>query len=283
VNRSASTLVRFSLAAAAAIALTHGAAAAQEPVPPHETFTLQSAAVGEVRRINVYTPPGYAAGRARYPVLYMPDGGMEEDFPHLATAVDSAIRAGEMRPVILVGIENTQRRRDMTGPTTVARDSAIAPRVGGSAAFRRFIADELMPQVRRRYRTTSETAIIGESLAGLFIVETFFLQPELFDTYIALSPSLYWNNEELVRTAAARLRQHPRLRAALYFASASDDIGPEAERLAAAFRANAPRGLRWEYRHHPELKHATIYRGEEARVLRDWLPPRGSRRDAAPR
>jgi len=276
-------LGRLSLALAAAAAATHGRAAAQEPAPPHETFTLQSAAVGEVRRINVYTPPGYATGRARYPVLYMPDGGMEEDFPHLATAVDSAIRAGEMRPVILVGIENTQRRRDMTGPTTVARDSAIAPRVGGSAAFRRFIADELMPQVRRRYRTTGETAIIGESLAGLFIMETFFLQPELFDTYISLSPSLYWNNEELVRMAPARLRARPRLRAALYFASASDDIGPEAGRLAAAFRANAPRGLRWEYQPHPELKHATIYRGEEARVLREWLPPRTRRRDAAPR
>ena len=278
VTRSTMKLAPLFLAAAAASAAVAGAAAAQEPVLPHETFTLQSAAVGEMRRINVWTPPGYATGRTRYPVLYMPDGGVEEDFPHVVAAVDSAVRAGEMRPVIVVGIENTARRRDMTGPTTVARDSTIAPRVGGSAAFRRFIASELMPEVRRRYRTTSETAIIGESLAGLFIMETFFLQPELFDTYIALSPSLYWNNEELVRMAPTRLRQHPRLRAALYFASASDDIGPGAGRLAAAFRANAPRGLRWEYRPRPDLKHATIYRGEEARVLRDWFPPRPAAR-----
>jgi predicted alpha/beta superfamily hydrolase len=283
VIRFAPKLIRLTLAATAAGALTCRAAAAQEPSPPHETFTLQSAAVGEMRRINVYTPPGYAAGRTRYPVLYMPDGGMEEDFPHLATAVDSAIRAGEMRPVILVGIENTQRRRDMTGPTTDARDSAIAPRVGGSAAFRRFISDELMPEVRRRYRVNDQTAIIGESLAGLFIVETFPLQPELFDTYIALSPSLYWNHEELVRTAGARLRAHRRLHATLFFASAGDDIGPEAGRLADAIRANAPRGLRWAYRPRPDLKHATIYRGEEARVLREWLPPRGTRQGAAPR
>ena len=276
--RFAKQLALLSLALAAADTAGARGAAAQEAAPPHETFTLQSAAVGEMRRINVYTPPEYASGRARYPVLYMPDGGMEEDFPHVAAAVDSAVRAGEMRPVILVGIENTQRRRDMTGPTTVARDSTIAPRVGGSAAFRRFIADELMPEVKRRYRVNDETAIIGESLAGLFIVETFFLQPKLFDTYIALSPSLQWNNEELVRTAPARLRQHRRLRAALFFASAGDDIGPEAERLAAALRANAPRGLRWEYRPRPDLKHATIYRGEEARALREWLPPRGTAR-----
>jgi predicted alpha/beta superfamily hydrolase len=265
---------RLTIALALLLPAVSRAAAAQEPSPPHVTFTLRSAVLGEMRRINVYTPPGYAAGRARYPVLYMPDGGMEEDFPHVAAAVDSAVRAGEMRPVILVGIENTQRRRDMTGPTTVARDSTIAPRVGGSAAFRRFIADELMPEVRRRYRVTDETAIIGESLAGLFIMETFFLQPELFDTYIALSPSLWWNGEALVRAASDRLRARPRLRAALYFSSASDDVGAEAGRLAAILRADAPARLRWEYRPRPDLQHSTIYRGEEQRVLRDWLPPR---------
>jgi predicted alpha/beta superfamily hydrolase len=170
-----------------------GNAMAAEPVPPHQSFTLESTTLKETRRINVYMPPGYdAAGSKRYPVLYMPDGGVQEDFPHIATTVDTAIRAGELRPLILAGIENTERRRDMTGPTEVAEDRKIAPRVGGSAAFRGFIRDELMPQVRRRYRVTDETAIIGESLAGLFIVETFFAQPKLFGTYIALSPSLWW-------------------------------------------------------------------------------------------
>jgi hypothetical protein len=261
-------------AAASVGGLLAGSAAAQEAVLPHETFTLQSAALGEARRINVWTPPGYAEGRTRFPVLYMPDGGVEEDFPHVVATVDSAVRAGEMRPVIVVGIENTQRRRDMTGPTTVARDSAIAPRVGGSAAFRRFIAGELMPEVRRRYRVTDETAIIGESLAGLFVLETFFLQPELFDTYIALSPSLWWNNEELVRTAAGHLRAHRRMRAALFLSSAGDDIGPEAARLAEVLRANAPSGLRWAYVPRPDLQHSTIYRASAPQVLREWLPPR---------
>jgi predicted alpha/beta superfamily hydrolase len=264
-------MVSLSLAAQAGGA---SATAAQEPVPPHETFTVQSAALGEMRRINVYTPPGYAAGRTRYPVLYMPDGGVEEDFPHVAATVDSAVRAGEMRPVIVVGIENTQRRRDMTGPTEVERDRRIAPVVGGSAAFRRFIAAELMPQVRRRYRTTRETAIIGESLAGLFVAETFFTQPGLFDTYIALSPSLYWNGEALVRTAAGQLRAHPRMHAAFYLSSAGDDIGPEAARLADVLRANAPAGLRWEYKPRPDLTHATIYRAAAPEVLRHMLPPR---------
>lgn len=253
---------------------TFAAVAADEPAPPHQTFTINSAALKETRRINVYTPPGYAsAGATRYPVLYMPDGGLQEDFPHLATTIDTAIRAGEMRPLILVGIENTERRRDVTGPTEVEEDRKIAPRVGGSATFRRFIADELMPEVHRRYRVSDETAIIGESLAGLFIIETFFLQPELFDTYIALSPSLWWNKEELVRKARERLAVRPDLQKTFYLSSASDDIIPPIAQLAEVLRTNAPAGLRWQYKPRPDLQHATIYRGSSPEVLRELFGP----------
>jgi hypothetical protein len=256
-------------------ALAMGAAdrpmAAQEPVPAHETFTVQSAALNETRRINVYTPPGYAGNpAARYPVLYMPDGGVQEDFPHVAGTVDAAIRAGEMRPMLVVGIENTERRRDMTGPTQVAEDRAIAPRVGGSDAFRRFIADELMPHVRGRYRVTDETAIIGESLAGLFIVETFLLRPELFDTYVALDPSLWWNGGELVLTARDRVAARPQMEARLYLASSGqEDIASATARLAEVLRADAPAGLRWRYRPRPDLTHGTIYRALAPPVLRE--------------
>jgi predicted alpha/beta superfamily hydrolase len=269
----------FVLAALAAGGF-HGAPAAQEPVLPHDSFTVESAVLKETRRINVYTPPGYdAAGATRYPVLYMPDGGLQEDFPHVTATVDSAIRAGEMRPVIVVGIANTERRRDMTGPTEVESDRKIAVHVGGSAAFRSFIAGELMPEVRRRYRVSDERGIIGESLAGLFIVETFLEQPDLFDTYIALSPSLWWNHEGVVRGAAERLRARPDLHATLYISSADEeDIQAASAHLAEVLRANAPAGLRWEYRPRPDLHHSTIYRAEAPLVLREWFPPAGTTR-----
>ena len=82
----------------------------------------------------------------------MPDGGMAEDFLHVAGLLQVSVGNGTMRPFLLVGIENTERRRDMTGPTEIADDKKIAPRVGGSAAFRKFIRDELMPLVKQRYR-----------------------------------------------------------------------------------------------------------------------------------
>ncbi|HEX5871277.1 MAG TPA: alpha/beta hydrolase-fold protein [Longimicrobium sp.] len=250
-------------------------AAAQEPVPPHEIFMMESAAMGETRRMAVYLPPGYVeSGAAHYPVLYMPDGGVQEDFPHVAATVDAGIRAGEMRPMIVVGIENTERRRDMTGPTEVEEDRRIAVRVGGSAAFRRFISDELIPEVRRRYRVTDQSAIIGESLAGLFIVETFFLQPELFDTWIALSPSLWWNAGELVRRAQERLRARADRPGVLYLSSADEEeIVAATTRLSEVLRANASPALRWRYVPRADLTHATIYRGAAPGVLRQLFPP----------
>src|SRR5512146_2145962 len=170
-------------AAAPALAQTAGASgSAAAPLVIGETFTITSRALGEVRRINVYMPAAYADSAVRLPVLYMPDGGMAEDFLHIAGLVQVLSGNEGMRPFLLVGIENTQRRRDMTGPTENAEDRKIAPQVGGSAAFRSFIRSELMPLVKQRYRTTGETAIVGESLAGLFVVETFLLEPDLFDT-----------------------------------------------------------------------------------------------------
>ena len=253
---------------------------AVETAPPHESFTLDSQVMQETRRINVYLPPDYAAtDPARYPVVYMPDGGLQEDFPHIANTIDTAIRGGEMRPVILVGIENTERRRDMTGPTGVASDREIAPRVGGSALFRAFIADELIPHIDDRYRTTDEAGIIGESAAGLFIVETFFLQPELFDTWIALSPSLWWNNHELVDKAAARLEARPDLVGTLFLSSAEEtDIVPHVARLGEILQESAPAGLTWYCEPRPDLLHSNIYRTVSPQVLRRMYRPEGAGR-----
>jgi predicted alpha/beta superfamily hydrolase len=267
-------LHRLTLSAILILGLATAASPAADPVLPHQTFTIDSKALHETRRINVYTPPGYEKSNSRYPVLYMPDGGVEEDFPHVTSDIDAAIRAGEMRPVIVVGIENTERRRDMTGPTEVESDRKIALHVGGSAAFRAFIRDELMPVIRKRFRGNGEKAIVGESLAGLFIVETFFEEPKLFDTYIALSPSLWWNDQALVRNAGRWLQSRPGLNATLYLASAGDDDrGDSVKAMAGVLRVDAPKGLTWYYEPRSDLQHSTIYKGASPGVFRKLFPP----------
>ena len=238
--------------------------AAPDRVPQHDTLMLPSRVLGEVRRINVHTPASYAASdTVRFPVLYMPDGGLDEDFSHVVNTVDSLVALGAIPPMIVVGVPNTERRRDLTGPTRVKTDSAIAPHVGGSAAFRRFWRDELVPNINAHYRTTSERAIVGESLAGLFIVETFLREPAIFDHYIAFDPSLWWNHGGLVDSATALLaaaRASAAHHRTLYIAASRDDIGNQTTRLAAALRGTAPRGLEWKFEPRPDLTHGTIFR-----------------------
>lgn len=241
-----------------------------DPVPPHETFHLPSQTLSEERVINVYLPPVYAENPDQeFPVLYMPDGGIGEDFPHIVNTLSALAAAGEVVPLVVVGIENTQRRRDLTGPTTVAKDREIAPVVGGSAAFRTFIRDELMPEIEKRYRGNGRTAIVGESAAGLFILETLFIEPTLFDTYIALSPSLWWNDHELVRGAAASLAAMDAPGLTLYLSSADEtDVFPHTDALAEILKAAAPGDLAWTYVPRRDLRHDTIYRAESAPAFR---------------
>ena len=152
----------------------------KDRIPSHDEFTIESKQVGEKRNINVWTPPEYKTSADSLPVMYMADGGIiEEDFPHIANTLAELIKSKSIPPMILVGIANTQRRRDLTGFTEVEKDKEIAPIVGGSEKFRAFIKEELFPEINKRYRTTNEKSIIGESLSGLFVVETFLLTPDM--------------------------------------------------------------------------------------------------------
>ena len=251
------------------------AASAATPLVIGESFSIDSQALQEQRHINVYqarawdTPPD-----APLPVLYMPDGGVAEDFLHVAGLLQVSVANGTMRPFMLVGMQNTQRRRDLTGPTQSAEDRKIAPVVGGSPAYRAFIRDELMPEVKRRYRTTGETAIVGESLAGLFVVETYLLEPQLFDHYLAFDPSLWWNHGALPRQAATLLAKGKPGKRSLYLASSSEaGIAVEVQRLSQVLEKQAPPGLQWHLEKMPEETHGTIYHPAALKAFRAVFKP----------
>lgn len=273
--------------ALAALLLASGAAAqpapgapspeaplASEPLAIGETFTLESAVLSETRRINVYTPEAWGLEPdAPLATLYMPDGGIGEDFLHVAGLVQIGALNGTMRPFRLVGIENTERRRDLTGPTEVESDREIAPRVGGSAAFRAFLRDELMPAIDAAYPTSGETAIVGESLAGLFVVETLVLEPGLFDTYIAIDPSLWWNDGALAADARTRLEASGDLGATLYLAaSGQPELAALASRLFADLVAPPLAGLTLVHTPHPAETHGSIYHPAALEAFRSLFP-----------
>lgn len=254
----------------AIVLLSSCAIAAQpnDPIPDHDTFTIDSKKVGETRTMNVWTPPGYKESNDSLPVLYMPDGGLKEDFSHLANTLAELVASKKIQPLILVGIENTQRRRDLTGPTEVAKDKEIAPVVGGSENFRAFIKNELFDEINKRYRTTNEKGIIGESLAGLFVTETFILHPDMFDYYIAFDPSLWRNNKELISTSHEHFLKFPTTPKRFWFAgSGAEDVSSTVGELAKVMENENMENLKWKYSDEPKEKHSTIFRATKEKAL----------------
>lgn len=232
----------------------------------YDSLNVSSKLLNESRRINIWTPPAYIKGKDSLLVIYMPDGGTQEDFPHIAETLSELIALGTIPPVILVGIENTNRRRDLTGPSEVKEDSVLAPLTDGAANFRAFVKDELFPVIDKHYRTSGKKAIIGESLAGLFVMETFLLQPAMFDHYIAMDPSVWWNKVYLVRSAAEHLALFPGGNKTLWFAGSKDMVDytrPMAETL----KQQALPGLKWFYADEPAEDHGTIYKATKKKAL----------------
>ncbi|MCA9735219.1 alpha/beta hydrolase [candidate division KSB1 bacterium] len=233
----------------------------KDAIPDHENLTMKSNIINENRVINIWTPPAYNNSEQSYPVLYMPDGGIQEDFPHIANTISKLVKQGDIAPVIVVGIENTERRRDLTGPSSVASDAEIAPVSDGAGVFREFIRDELFPEIKKRYRVTQQRAIVGESAAGLFVVETFFLNPEMFDIYLAMDPAIYWNDHDLVKKAPDRLKKMNDRQLKLWFAgSDAEDIFHDTEKLAKILQVDAPSTITWTYLPQPNEHHNTIFR-----------------------
>jgi predicted alpha/beta superfamily hydrolase len=166
-----------------------------------ERLTLHSKVLGEERVLAVVTPAGYARSEERYPVLYLTDG--DAQMGHARATAEFLARNGLMPPVVLVGILNTDRTRDLT-PTRGNKDEQEAfPTAGGGERFLDFIEQELVPAVDARYRTVPLRLYAGHSLGGLLGVHALFSRPGLFRAVVAASPSLLWDDALLSREARA--------------------------------------------------------------------------------
>ena len=248
---------------------------AETPIVIGTSYALPSSTYGGTREINVWLPPGYAEGGRTYPVLYLLDGGTAwQDFHHISGLAQLGTVNGTTRDVILVGIASVDRRNELALRTENPELLARYPTLGHSDRFRRFIAEEVQPFVEGRFRTSGETALMGESLAGLFVVETFLKEPQMFDAYVAVSPSLWWDGGRLASQAGAHLRDHSNQARTLILTLG--DEGPEMQSgmdvLVANLRDHAMPGLTWSFTPRPTESHATIYHGAALDAFRRLFP-----------
>lgn len=173
-----------------------------KPLVIGETVTFHSAVLDENRKLNIYLPQNYVADSTKtYPVIYLLDGALEEDFIHIAGIVQfgSFSWINMVPESIVVGIANVDRKRDFTYPTTIAQDKKDFPTSGKSEDFINFIEKDLQPFIQEHYRTEGTRTTIGQSLGGLLATEILYKKPELFDNYIIVSPSLWWDDQSLLQ------------------------------------------------------------------------------------
>ena len=158
---------------------------------------IQSKELSEKRVLNIYLPEDYNSNdTVKYPVVYLLDGSANEDFIHIVGLYqfNSFEWINRVPKSIIIGIATVDRRRDFTFSTTIESDKKRYPTTGHSEKFINFIENELQPFIQKKYKTNSSKTIIGQSLGGLLATEILFNKPTLFDKYIIISPSLWWDN-----------------------------------------------------------------------------------------
>ena len=219
---------------------------------------LRSKVLNETRTLLISKPEGYDDKTERYPVLYLLDG--EDNFVHTAGIVRFLAASERIPPMLVVGIANTERSRDLTPPTEVAIEKRFHPKNGGADAFLEFIRSELLPYVDRNYRTRPYRVLAGHSLGGLFTVYTLVSEPKLFNAYIAVDPTLAWNNQSVVAKAEAWGKGTKEFPGDLYMTAAGESGTGMAvvHRFCAALEEKPIQKFRWTLLEMPEETHNSI-------------------------
>jgi uncharacterized protein len=196
VNRLVTLISMLSLMAGAPVR-AHEAADSQISIGT--STQIWSKVLKENRRVLVHLPEDYQETHKRYPVLYLLDA--ENQFLHSVGIVQFLADNGRIPDLIVVGITNTDRDRDLTPPTTVEKDIRESPTGGGAGHFLSFMTDELAPWVSSHYRTAPFRILVGHSYGGLFDIYALTTRPNAYQATIAISPALGWDNRHYLQAA----------------------------------------------------------------------------------
>lgn len=232
---------------------------------------------GEIRKYLVYTPPSYSDTMytpQRYPVLYLLDGDAHFHsvtglIQILGTGVNATYAIPEM---IVVAIPNTNRLRDMS-PTkvTAGLDGKPNPAMassGGMGNFLAMIRDELIPAIESKYRTMPYRIFVGHSLGGITVIQALYTMPDAFNAYVAIDPSLWWDNKVLLKQAKDHLSKPNVYQGKLLFLGQANTMSPEDtmpnhhfsamlqfNEVVKSFNAS---GLRFGYKYYPDDDHGSV-------------------------
>jgi predicted alpha/beta superfamily hydrolase len=238
------------------------------PLVIGEIRTIKSSILNEERTLNIYLPLQYDSSKV-YPVIYLLDGSINEDFLHIVGLVQFFNMSFQMPDFIIVGIGNVDRKRDFTFHTELIDLKTDYPTTGHSAKFIEFIEKELQVYVQNQYKVNDVKYIIGQSLGGLLATEILLKMPELFSHYFIVSPSLWWDNESLLKNAVKLLKDHSDIKAYVYMSAGEfEDIRMRhgTEEIYEYLKSSGMKNLKVDFQlmrdeNHATILHNSIYKG----------------------
>lgn len=231
------------------------------PLVIGETRKIHSNSLNEDRILNIYLPEKYDAGKA-YPVIYLLDGSRTEDFLHITGLVQFFNLQFKMPDCILVGIENVDRKRDFTFHTDIKDLQKDYPTTGHSDVFIRFLEEELQPFIKANYKTTDTKYLIGQSLGGLLATEILLKKPHLFSHYLIVSPSLWWDDQSLLKAAKPLLAKLPKQEIYVYVSVGKQEhkiMQRDAADLYKILQSANKKNLKLDFNPMEKENHATIF------------------------
>lgn len=236
----------------------------------HNVHKINSKILGEERTILVRVPPNYSSGD-KFPVLYMLDAHAPQN-AMMVGLIEQQVWGNMMPEMIVVGIQNTNRTRDMT-PTKTDRANS-----GGGENFMKFIETEVMPMVEKNYRTQPFKIFAGHSLGGLTVIYSLVTRPDLFNAYIAASPVLHWDNDFVIKRAEELFKQKRDFNKTMFLAVGDEpDYIKGFESFEDLLKRAKPKNLEYEFRQFKEENHASVvlraYYWGLRKVFEDWQPP----------
>lgn len=245
---------------------------------------IQSEELNEKRVLNIYLPEGYKQEDAtKYPVIYLLDGSADEDFIHIAGLVqfNSFEWINQVPKSIVVGIATVDRRRDFTFPTSIETDKKRFPTSGHSDKFIAFIEKELQPFIEKKYKTNDSKTIIGQSLGGLLETEILLKKPSLFNKYVIVSPSLWWNDGSLLNLDSEMLKESFKQQTEVYIAVGKEGLTPteiprvmevDANILAEKIKASKSKNVKVFFDYLPQENHGTILHPAVSNSFKFFFP-----------
>jgi len=150
----------------------------------------------------------------------------------------------------VIGIPNTDRMRDLT--PTHDRKFDIG---GGGDNFLKFLREELIPFIDQNYRAKPFRILEGHSVSGMFTMYAFCADTSLFDAYIAVSPSMYWDEQIMLVKIEDFLKTNPQLKKQLYITLSNEPEFMFVKETIAIIKKVAPPGLIWQFKQDTTERH----------------------------